>query len=89
MGVLSFLKSLPGRVLGGVNAVGKFIGNHVAPAVSGIANAIHTAAPYAAGALGALGQPELAAGAAAIGRGASLVKNYSDKVRDKLGTRPG
>ena len=89
MGVLSFIKSLPGRVLGGVHAAGKWIGNHIAPAVSGIANAIHTAAPYAAGALGALGQPGLAAGAAAIGRAAGTVKNYSDKIQNRFGDRPG
>ena len=75
MGFMSFVKGIGSKILGGVQTVGKFLGEHVAPIVHGIANVVQKVAPYAAGAAGALGMPEFAAPIAAAGRIAGTVKN--------------
>jgi len=82
MGFLSFIKGVGSKVLGGIHSAGKFLGQHVAPVVSGIANVVSKAAPYVAGAAGALGAPEIGALATGAGRLAEKVKGYSDQFRN-------
>jgi hypothetical protein len=90
MGFLSFIKNVGNKVLGGVHSAGKFIGQHVAPVVSGIASLVSKASPYVAGLAGALGQPEIAGLATGAGRIADTVKGYSDKFsQSKLGGGQG
>jgi hypothetical protein len=82
MGFLSFIKGVGSKVLGGIHSAGKFLGQHIAPVVSGIANVVSKAAPYVAGAAGALGAPEIGALATGAGHLAEKVKGYSDKFRN-------
>lgn len=83
MGVISFLRGVGNKVLGAVHSAGKFIGQHVAPVVSSIANGVSKAAPYVSAGLAGIGLPEFSAPVAALGRVAGKVKNYSDDFKNK------
>jgi hypothetical protein len=90
MGFLSFIKGVGSKVLGGIHSAGKYLGQHVAPVVSGIANVVSKAAPYVAGAAGALGLPGVGALASGAGHLAEKVKGYSDTFRkSKIGGGSG
>ena len=60
MGFLNFIKRTAKKIGGGIATGAKWLGEHAKPIIHKIANVVETAAPYAAAAASALGQPELA-----------------------------
>jgi hypothetical protein len=77
MGLMDFIKRVGKKIGHGISVGAKYIGEHVVPVVHKIADVVHKAAPYAAMAASALGQPELAAPIASAGRIAGVVKGYT------------
>lgn len=81
MGVLSFIKRTAKKIGHGISTGAKWIGQHAKPIIHSIANVVEQAAPYAAAAASALGQPELAAPIAMAGKVAGNIRQISSKEK--------
>jgi len=77
MGFISFIKNAGKKLGEGITSAGKFIGERVAPVVHSIASTVGKYAPYAAGAAGMLGVPELGAAISGVGRFANKVADFT------------
>jgi hypothetical protein len=81
MGFVNFIKRTAKKIGGGIAMGGKWLGEHAKPIIHGIANVVEKAAPNAAAAASALGQPELAGPISLAGKFAGNVRQATDKEK--------
>lgn len=81
MGFINFIKRTAKKIGSGIATGGKWLGQHAKPIIHGIANVVEKAAPYAAAAASALGQPELAGPISLAGKFAGNVKQATSSEK--------